>query len=536
MKKINLIILCLIWITACTEENDFPFNNNNPLAQTLEIQDLNTSGVTLRAEIISRGTQEVLSYGFIWEHNNRSYRKKLDGTFGGDFSYRVTSDLKAGLEVEYRAFVETPKATYFGNPIRFSALGASQPVITGVNDQNVSRGDEVIVYVNHLSNRSERNQVILNDKAVPTSQVANNALKFTIPDDQTQFFAKIKVKAGDLISDEYDELVLTGPKITAISSDNLRPMDIVTVYAEEFGSPGEKIVSFNNSPAQILEEGDGYAKIVVPEATGIEKILFLEVNGIMGDIAKAPRVFIQPLWQEVTTISRASFPIWFNYKNNVYRAELFSGTIWLLDKNTYSLTQAINVIPAEMNLYLPGDDILYRIWRDNDDNVHLSELNVTNGTETFIRLLDFNGESTNFRAYNNAEFAWLVSNSKTYQFNMASTTITALPDQPSRGVARPFVWNSELNLLTADRMQSLNLNTLQWNSIDVDRIYGGIVDEIIYYDNTVIAFVDNQMYRWYPEYQKWAYISVFPGGAEGHYFNNELHVIFNDGTIRKIIE
>ncbi len=545
MKFSIFNILILLLAVSCTEEQDFPFNQNAPIPVTLNFQELNENGVTLRGELIVPPNLEILSYGFIWETNGLKFTKSFTDTHEGPYAYRINSDLKRGFPVEYRAFAKTQQTTFVGKALTFSPEGVLPPLITGYQPEIVKRGDQVIMFVDNLSNIDSRNVVYLNGEAVETTRISDNSLEFTIPPFLSGTSLQVRVKSGELYSEVNEDLTLVGPILESISSSNVRPMDVITVYSPEFNiADGTKVVSLEGGSQLItLEEGPGYAKIAIPDKPGTYK-LYLEVNHYTGDPELAPTITINELWQDAGSIYGGHIPEYFDYQGELYSSDNRSDKILKVDPNTLSRTVAATIVPAANQWLLPGRDVLRRVRRDDQDNYQLTEIDLTSGTETFTKVLNYN-QNTEFKTVTIGNTGYFVApDNSVYKLDLISSNFERVADFPE-AINEAYPNNLGENFYPYEEDGKLHIFTTYITFVydeaeDIWKTKSTYLknDQIIYsvfrHNNILYCFMREGMFRWYDEFEKWVLISTKFGYVNGHYDNNGLHVI-NFSSVKRML-
>jgi hypothetical protein len=121
MKKNFLILFLLV---SCGYE--LPVEQEFPILKTLEVLDIDDSGVTFRGELIRMGKSEISSYGFVWDvydPDNVTSNKVVVGSSIslGSFEKRINNGISNGIKYQVRAFVIYSNKTVYGNPTIFES-------------------------------------------------------------------------------------------------------------------------------------------------------------------------------------------------------------------------------------------------------------------------------------------------------------------------------------------------------------------------------------------------------------------------------
>ncbi len=551
MRLFTIYFILLLICASCTEEKEFPFNNDVPLPVTLQYEELTESGVTLRADLISEGTQEVISYGFMWNYDNLDFRHNLESPFGGPYSYRVTSDLQPGRKYSYRAFVQTTETIFLGNQVTFTAKGSSIPVITKIDPIAASRGETVTVFADHLSNIASRNKLRINNRTINPVSQTTNSLSFIVADNLPAGPIPIQVQAGELRSEVNEEFSVVGPRITNISKTEADPMEVITVSSPYFGQANtSNVVYFKristtfypNVKAHILEEGVGYARIAVPENTGQNKII-LEVNGFLGDVEAAPEIMVGPLWEELGYISGVSQAVWFTYQNKIYASGLFLQKLMSYDPVTLNAQPMFNLKPAYHEWIFPGNDKVYRFNQQNGiGDLEVSTIEFDIDQELYFNTYPLSSTlASALRGAGGSDYSYFVGTDKSvWEFNMTSGGLTrkadvGIDEKFGRRNYIPFVKEGILYVLTTNKTVQYQRSTNTWIEYSNHDLQNASLTRIISYNGQLYLFTDIGMFKFYEEFKTWALITKNNTNVNNYYDFNGLHVLSNVSTVLKLL-
>lgn len=139
MKNIIIIpfLFLVIGFSACSDAEIQP--REYAIVFTGNATEIDQSGVTLHAEMISPGQDKIIEYGFIVT-NNVYYGFNTYNTYNNfrkiystkaelktsTYEKRITSDLKSGYAYFCRAFVIINQDSILGNKILFTSKGPNQ--------------------------------------------------------------------------------------------------------------------------------------------------------------------------------------------------------------------------------------------------------------------------------------------------------------------------------------------------------------------------------------------------------------------------
>lgn len=150
-----LILLCF----ACEEEQQLPIlNKDYPVLITNEASDIDESGVTLSAQISVPEGEIITSFGFEILLGRELTRIDISAWKEiSDFSYRLASNMVAGLEYEFKPFAISASHTVYGEPMTFTSQGQLGPEIIDFYPKQATVFDEITVIGRHFN----LNRVIL---------------------------------------------------------------------------------------------------------------------------------------------------------------------------------------------------------------------------------------------------------------------------------------------------------------------------------------------------------------------------------------
>jgi hypothetical protein len=129
-KKIKIILMLFCLSVGCKklEVNERAF----PIITTLEVTNIDQTGVTFQGKLIQKGKTPTMSYGFVWDTQNpmlyKSHFKGIVNDLTSDtFSIHIDSNLIEGLTYSVRAFATyNSDSIVYGNSITFTSKGCSK--------------------------------------------------------------------------------------------------------------------------------------------------------------------------------------------------------------------------------------------------------------------------------------------------------------------------------------------------------------------------------------------------------------------------
>lgn len=150
-KSIYFMVACLL-LASCSKELDHPFDREYPIIESNPPIQLDTTGVTFSATLVSEGKLEIIDYGFIWHHENFRYHHSIKKTTSLDnFTLRVTTDMVKNEEYAYEPYVKAGDLVVVGPKQTYVSLGSSDPVIYDFFPKEVGHNDTVTIVGQHFS-------------------------------------------------------------------------------------------------------------------------------------------------------------------------------------------------------------------------------------------------------------------------------------------------------------------------------------------------------------------------------------------------
>ncbi len=206
-----------------------------PFLITDEIKEIDSEGVTFSANVIDKGTAEIKDFGFKWSNSESdfSYSVKQEN-IAENFSLRVTSDLKNGVQYYCQAYIQTSGALVLGNKVIFQSQGSLPPSIADFSPKEGYDGSRVTITGSNFSFNRANNHVKLNGIEADVIRSTTDSILFVVPANAFNGFVEITVQAGDKTVTAEEKFNITGPTISAISANEGYSGDTVTIAGTNF--------------------------------------------------------------------------------------------------------------------------------------------------------------------------------------------------------------------------------------------------------------------------------------------------------------
>ncbi len=268
MKNI-IIILCIlsIFFVSCKDAEMQP--KDYPLIVTNEPTDIDTTGVTLEAEILLQGKEKITDSGFILSDGKIELKYNAFNAENTEkIECRVSSDIVKNVIYTCKAFIRTSKHLVYGTSVTFKSLGSSVHQISDFSPKSGFDGDTITITGKNFSQILYVNKVLVNNVAANILKISNTKLVITTRNQAATGEVDINVIVNDIKVKASDKYTIIGPKIIGLSKNSAKSGEKITIYGENLLKNGSRIeVNFNSYLAVILNKSNDSVEVVVPVAT-----------------------------------------------------------------------------------------------------------------------------------------------------------------------------------------------------------------------------------------------------------------------------
>ena len=307
MKKYILLSLSLfICFLSCDKDEKV----NRPYARirTLGIQNINTSGVSISAEIYNASKLNIEDHGFVYilknssalnqnndswnidtdfdiaslepkknEHIETNYEKESLGSKNGDgvFESTLTRNLIRNAPYLAKAYVVSNGITTYGEPIEFASMGGIGPVITKIVPNTAYYGDTINLIGNHFSNQSRYNKIFFNELRAQIIYSSDTLIKTIVPERDRKWKATSKIKMELALSTikSIPDFHILSPKIDSVSSKKIVSGMTVKIYGSKFNDLSNFSIDGKSSYLSNLERiSDSLITVTIPLNIDLGKI------------------------------------------------------------------------------------------------------------------------------------------------------------------------------------------------------------------------------------------------------------------------
>lgn len=294
MKNTTITLLAfflILFLVSCEDEEID--RGGIPDLRTLAVSDNNEEGVTMNGDLFFRGEGTIVEYGFVWSRNEdptleNSHVLSESGDFdGGPFSLRTIGFLREEIRYYMRAFIRTNDIIVYGDIRQFTSNSTSQAVIQSFYPLKGSWGDSLYIKGSFFT-YTRNYRLFLGGRELVKISIDDSLLVYRIPkvNNDPVVPLRLNFEYYNVIAEESFSYVT--PKITSLSSNIVSFGDTLTVNAEGIVPSNSNVrigSTLNYSRAQVIEFGENYLRVVIPDRQTTDNQLYLYSNGFVDSVA-----------------------------------------------------------------------------------------------------------------------------------------------------------------------------------------------------------------------------------------------------------
>lgn len=255
-----------------------------PRVRTLHVEMISDTGVIFKGELIDIPADcEIVDYGFCWSEyvGATIYVDKVSlGTTRsiGAFEGIASRAMVAGRKYYFKAYVQTPKATIYGNELDFVSLGSNGPVISAISPNSGSWGDTVIVKGKHFTSNTYHMQVYFGTALGMNIKSSANEIKTLVPFDLDTSQCKISIKYNN-VSYPSEQVFTLIPDVTVTSIEPASGSwnTILKIRGRNLGFAQAAL--FNNLSTPYRSVTDSVLEVMVPSTiTSTVSDVYVKIN------------------------------------------------------------------------------------------------------------------------------------------------------------------------------------------------------------------------------------------------------------------
>ena len=289
MKKYILISLSIfICFLACDKEEA-----NRPYARirTLGVQNINTNGVTISAEIYDASKLNIEDHGFVYKIKSSSiptdakgdihlegyFEKESLGRKNGDgiFESTLTRNLIKDTTYTAKAYVVSNGITTYDEAIEFESEGGIDPVIAKIVPDTAYYGDTITIIGNNFSTQTRYNKIFFYTLEAEITHSSDTLIKTIVPERDWKWKAvsKIKLELGETKIYSLPNFYLRSPKIDSASVNKIVSGMTVKIYGSNFNDLyGIEIDGKSTYNSEFKKLSDSLISVKIPSHISLGKI------------------------------------------------------------------------------------------------------------------------------------------------------------------------------------------------------------------------------------------------------------------------
>lgn len=269
-------------LPAACDRYEFPASPY-PRIETLPVAEMTESGALFQAVIMQAGNEAITEHGFVWgssEPTLNSSEKILLGARArpGYFETPVNFGLESGKQYILKAFAISGSYTVYGNPVSFTSMGSTQPVISGIFPDAGTWGDTVSIRGARFSTVPANNTVKFGTLQAIVVQSCDTLIRCIVPDHIADASVPVTLAVSGNTVQSPVNFALVSPSISGFYPSTGTFGDIVTISGARFSAQvSGNTVKFNEIVAVVTEATGTGIKAIVPNGI-LEKEIEISVT------------------------------------------------------------------------------------------------------------------------------------------------------------------------------------------------------------------------------------------------------------------
>jgi len=522
----GILFLCILLLAGCEDAERGP--KDYPFVQ-MDNVDVLSDGVTFQARITSPGTQNIVSYGFVWnETDNTEFEtwseKELTGILsGGTFQAEVHTDIVKDQVYHVRPFVKTVETTVFGPVTMFTGRGSRPARVTDYSPKEGFDGTVVKMYGSNFSQKQGNLSVFVDIAPAEIIISSEDSLVFKIPETPLAGRVRLKVVSGDreiIIENAFE---IFGPEIFESSVTEGYAGDIITIRGKNLTHYGPPTLHFDAFVAETIESEEDQVTAVIPFVNNFYHDKAVSVSFFSGQKFGGLNT---PFTVKKSWDTKTPTPFDWTW---TYDAFSYNGKGYILEINAKLLYEydpvadswdPVSDFPGERsenNIFLPHDDKFIVIGGNTDGaSCPVWEYDFT--TKIWTRQDDapFIFTLATHVTLNGLEY--IITDSGlvcTYNYSTRGFTKKYHFLHPVNLFLFAYIANGKIHLVTYGSTWSYDEGTDSWtkvsdNQFEKDYYYVPAIG--FYYSGSPYVLEDGvELYKYLADYDRWVLCGYYPG-------------------------
>lgn len=526
LAELGILFLCISLLAGCEDAERGP--KDYPFVQ-MENVDVLSDGVIFQARLTSPGSQNIVSYGFVWnETDNTKFenwsKKEYSGIpSGGTFQAEIYTDIVKDQVYHVRPFVKTAETTVFGPVSGFTGNGSRPARVTNYTPKEGFDGAVIRMKGQNFSQREGNLSVFVDETPAEIIRSTEDSLIFKIPVTPLIGPVPFKVVSGDkeiIIENAFE---IFGPEIFESSVTEGYAGDIITIRGKNLTHYGPPTLHFDEFVAETIEAEEDQITAVIPFTNNYYYNKTVNVCLFSGQKFNS---LYTPFTVKKTWDTKTATPFDWSW---TYDAFSYDGKGYILEinaKRLYEYDPAADSWNAISDF--PGDRSENNIFLTYDNKVIVIGGN-TDGVSCPVWEYDF---TTNiWTRHDNAPFIFTLATHVTLNgleyiitesglvctYNYSTREFTKKYNflHPVNMFLFAYIANGKIQLVTYGSTWSYNEGTDDWtkvsdNPFEKDNYFVAAIG-FYYYGNPYVLEDGVELYRYVADYDRWVLCGYYPG-------------------------
>lgn len=527
LAKLGVLSLCISLLTGCEEAERGP--KDYPFVQMDKV-DVLSDGVIFQARITSLGSQNILSFGYIWnETDNTEFeawsKKELTGTLSpGTFQAEIHTDIVKDQVYYVRPYIKTVETTVFGPVSGFTGRGSRTARVTDYGPKEGFDGTVIKMKGANFSQRQGNLSVFIDNAPAEIIRSTEDSLIFRIPVTPLIGWVPFKVVSGDREIVIENAFEVFGPEVFESSVTEGYAGDIITLRGRNLTHYGPPRLNFDEFVAEIIEAEEDHITAVIPLPLNLDYDKTVNVCLFSGQKFNS---LYTPFTIKRSWVTKAPTPFDWSW---TYEAFSYNGNGYILDMNHKLLYE---YDPAADRWYpisdFPGDRYGNNISLAHDNKVIVIGGNI-NGSSYPVWEYDFTTKI--WTRQDDAPFIFTLAthvNLNGLEYIITNNGLVCTYNYSTREFIKKYhflhpvdmflfayIANGKIYLVTYGSTWSYDEDTDNWtrvsdNPFGKDNYHAPATG--FYYNGSPYVLEDGvELYRYVADHDRWVLCGYYPGG------------------------
>ena len=484
-------------------------------------------GARFSATIISKGSQPILKYGFIWsEDSTKSYDLWANMMREGDpdsttFSSNITYDLKPDMIYYVRPLMITSNFKVVGNVRTFKSNGSRPPIVKDFYPKKGVDFTTVTLLGENFSSRTEHVRISINDINTTIISSSKDSITFQIPKNQLYGAVKIKLECNELETVTSEDFILSRPTINILEKKSGKPSEEVSIFGEFFTS-GDLLTSIylGTYNIKIISKSESEIRIKIPTLFNHSQseISILPLKIIVGERESLDTTFLEvlPNWEKRSETL-------FNYPNISYSGFSYQDDLYIYEPSDNQVYKFANETwepyvlfpgtqPLLENAFFVLDGKLYSFGgRRTSSQVWTFDFALKKWEQLPPLPFELVEKDSTVVFITEDRFYFITRNRQVWKYDESKPT--RLRDFPVSEPASIYSMNiqSDVHVLTSNRTFKYTPTDDTWAELNPNSAVKKYSSCVTFNSgDRQLAICDALLYEYFPNSDSWAIIDIIP--------------------------